>query len=323
MMINNPWENIIPPNKDVSARLIDHTHNLDLFWARDYLGKYLFIYEFPPTDKKLIINLPDLVGLQTAFIHADNQVTLNRLILRLNEQSNWELFYTLCLDLVQATRKAQTSGMAVDIILRRLFRWHDFLKKNRNEQLTEEKIKGLIGELYFIKNHLSPVFGLKQSILFWQGPEGLPQDFNVNNSAIEIKCQAGSTSPYVRITSGDQLCPQLPEMYLHVITLGKTSRDNENAINLPILVAFIKRELLSEDPVVMEHFNDFLYLLGYIDSDYYLDFSYILSSEKTYHITDGFPRICSQEIHSGITRVTYEISLNECDQFIGKPDWMG
>jgi len=44
--MNNPWENINPPSKDVSARRVDHTHNLDLFWGRDHLGHYLFIYEF-------------------------------------------------------------------------------------------------------------------------------------------------------------------------------------------------------------------------------------------------------------------------------------
>lgn len=321
--MNNPWENINPPSKDVSARRVDHTHKLDLFWARDHLGRYLFIYEFSPNETLPKISLPDLSGLQTAYIPADNNVSVNRLVLMLNEQSNWELFYTLCNDLVQATRQAETSIVAVSTLLRRLYRWHDFLKRNRNEQLTEEKIKGLIGELLFIKRQLSPVFGIGQSILFWQGPEGLPQDFNVNNSAIEIKCQSGSTSPYVRISSVDQLCPQMPEMYLDVITLGKTNSENEYSINLPGLVDSLRQELISEGSSMIERFNDLLYLLGYIDMDIYLDYSYLLISEKMFHVTEGFPRICSNKIHQGIIKITYDISLLECEPFLGQPDWMG
>ncbi|MCL4832491.1 MAG: PD-(D/E)XK motif protein [Caldilineaceae bacterium] len=321
--MNNPWDNIRQPSKDVSARRVDHTHSLDLFWARDYLGHYLFIYEFPSEDVTFKINSPDLAGIQTFYLPADNSSTKNRLVLMLNEQSNWELFLSLCDDLVQATRQAETSASAVQIILRRLDRWHDFLKKNRNDLLAEEKIKGLIGELMFIKNHLIPVFGAGQAIQFWQGPEGLPQDFNVNSSAIEVKCQSGASSPYVQITSADQLCPQLPEMYLFVITLGKTLPETEFAIHLPGLVAHIRDALQSDASRQIERFNDLLHMVGYIDSDRYLEFSYIFSGEKMFEVTDGFPRICSSDIHHGIEKLSYNISLTACESFEGKPDWAG
>lgn len=320
--MNNPWDKINPPAKDVNARRVDHTHHFDLFWARDHFGRYLFIYEFLPEENTRKINLPDLAGIQTAYILADKGDSKNRLVLMLNEQSNWELFLSLCNDLVQATRQAKTSASALQTILRRLARWHDFLKKNRSGLLTEERIKGLIGELLFIKNHLFPTFGSGQAIQFWQGPEGLPQDFNVNNSAIEVKSQSGATSPYVKITSADQLCPQLPEMYLFVVTLGKTTPDTKDAINLLGLVSHIRGILQLESSSQIERFNDLLYMTGYIDSDRYLDFSYIFVGEKMFQITDGFPRICTNEIHPGIIKLIYNISLSECDPFEGQPDWI-
>ena len=323
-MMNNPWKEINPPSKDVSARRVDHTHSLDLFWARDHLGHYLFIYEFSP-EKEVIskIDLPDLVGVMAAYLPANDVITKNRLILILNEQSNWELFLTLCNDLVLASRQAKTSTSATQTILRRLTRWHDFLKKNRSDLLPEEKIKGLIGELLFIKNYLIPAFGPGQAIQFWQGPEGLPQDFNVNNSAIEVKCQSGATSPYVKITSADQLCPQLPEMYLFVVTLGKTAPEAEDAINLPGLVSHMRDILQSEASGQIERFSDLLYMIGYVDSDRYLDFSYTLAGEKMFQITEGFPRICTNEIHPGIVKLSYNISLSESDPFENQPEWMG
>lgn len=321
--MNNPWDTIKPPTKDVSARRVDHTHTLDLFWARDHVGRYLFIYEFHSEDAIAKIALPDLVGIQTIYVPSNNRISENRLVLLLREQSNWEIFLSLCNDLVQATRQAKNSSSAVQIILRRLARWQDFLKKNPSEILTEESIKGLIGELLFIKNYLTPAFGTGQAIKFWQGPEGFPQDFNVNDSAIEVKCQSGATSPYIRITSVDQLCPQMPEMYLFVVTLGKTIPEAEGAINLPGLVSHIKKALQSDVSSQIERFYDLLYMVGYIDSDRYLDFSYILIGEKMFQIVDGFPRICSKDIHSGIVNLSYSISLSECDGFENQPKWMG
>lgn len=320
--MNNPWDKINPPSGGVSARRVDHTHTLDLFWARDHFGRYLFIYEFPPEDKMPNNDLPDLVGIQTTYVLANGNDSQNRLILMLNEQSNWELFLSLCDDLVQATQRTETSATALQTILRRLSRWHDFLKKNRSILLSEEKIKGLIGELLFIINYLIPIFGAGQAIQFWQGPEGLPQDFNVNSSAIEVKCQSGATAPYVKITSADQLCSQLPEMYLFVITLGKTIPGSEGAINLVGLISRLRNILQSDSSNQLERFNDLLFMIGYVYSERYRDYSYVSTDEKMFQVIEGFPRVCAKDIHHGIVKLSYNISLAECEPFEKLPDWM-
>ncbi len=321
--MNNPWEDINPPNQDISARRIDHTHSLDMFRGRDHIGRYLFIFEFLPEEqKKLKLMLPELTGIQVLVIPAGSSIAVNRLVLILNERSNWELFLTLCDDLVQTTRQAESTAVAVQIILRRLSRWHDFLSRKRSGLMPEEKIKGLIGELLFIRDRLIPEFGAGPAIRFWQGPEGLPQDFNVGNAAVEVKCQSGAANPYVKITSPDQLCPQLPEMYLYVVILGKAPPDTENAVNLPDLAAQIRNLLYAENSDQIERFNDLLYMIGYMESESYRNFSYITAGEKMYHITEGFPRICSSDIHHGIVKLSYHVNLAECTLFEGKPDWM-
>ena len=251
------------------------------------------------------------------------EITKTRLVLILNDKNDWELFLALCSDLVQATRLSEDTASAVHTILRRLTRWQDFLKKHRSDLLTEEKIKGLIGELLFMKSHLIPAFGAGMAVEFWQGPEGLPQDFNIKSSAIEVKCKLGATAPYVTIASADQLCPQLPEMYLFVVTLGKTVPEDQGAINLPGLVSEVRTALQSENSNRIERFNDLLYVIGYADSDRYLEYSYVLADETMYRVTAGFPRICPDEIHHGIVRLSYDIRLSECDPFVGRPDWMG
>lgn len=320
--MNNPWNEINLPSKDVSARRIDPEHILDLFWAQDYAGHYLFIYEFLSEQDIPKISLPDLVGIKTIYVPANGIMNENRLVLQLNDTSNWEIFLSLCNDLIQATWRSENSSVAVQVILSRLEHWHEFLKNNRSGILGEEKILGLMGELVFINNYLVPVFGAGQAIKFWQGPDGLPQDFSVNESAIEVKCQSGASSPYVKITSVDQLCPQLPEMYLFVVTLGKTTPDAVNALNLPKIINLIRDALKSESSNQAERFNDLLLSLGYIDSDRYLDFNYVLTGEIMFQIMDGFPRICPKDLRRGITNLSYSISLLECAPFEKRPAWM-
>lgn len=319
-MMNNPWDAIDPPKKDVSARRVAHSHPLDLYWARDHLGKYLFVYEFgvEPPEKQ---SIPELVGISTIIVPADS-LGRYRLVLILLERNDWELFYSLCSDLIQTTASVKDARLGLLTILRRLFRWQDFLKKASSKILSEERIKGLIGELLFIRDYLTPVFGVGQAVIFWQGPEGLPQDFNVNNCAVEVKSQVGATLPSVEINSSDQLSPQLPEMYLMVFTLGKTTPENTDALNLPGLVHGIRELILNQAEQQIERFNTLLLAIGYAESDKYLDFSYLVVDEMMYEVKEGFPRITTEQLSPGITRLSYSISLLDCAPFASSPEWM-
>ena len=311
--MNNPWDQIVSPEKDISALRVDAEHPLDLFWAKDQAGRYLFVYEYTSKQELDLKVTPDLVGIETIFIPSASGIS--RLVLVLKDKINWEIFFSVCNDLLSATRCAKNSPLAVAIILRRLFRWQEFLKKSRLDILSEEKIKGLIGELIFLRDHLIPKFGAANAVKFWFGPEGAPQDFNINDCAVEVKCQSGITLPCVKIASADQLSPQLPKMYLFVVTLGKTTIDNRDAINLPLLVEDIQKLLEQESSQSLERFLDLLCDAGYYHSGKYLDFSYLLLEEQVFFITEGFPRICPDNLSAGIVKLSYSIGLAECEPF--------
>jgi len=311
------------PSHDTNGRRIDHSHPFDMFWAKDQLGHYLFVLESSEAlhDGRHVV-LPDLVGIKARYLYATSRAEKHLFVLLLNDQQNWELFYTLCVDLVGSTRQAATAKFAFQIILRRLARWHDFLKANRNGLLSEEKIKGIIGELFFLKEHLIPAFGAGTSVNFWQGPEGAPQDFCTGECVIEVKCQSGGTRPFVRISSEFQLCSALPELYLFVVTLNKAPSELSSSINLPGLVAEIRNELNSAAFEQIERFSDLLYGIGYTDSDNYLNYSYLVVNEAIYKVTPEFPRICHEELPSGISGVTYDLNLGACEGFLERPTWM-
>jgi hypothetical protein len=320
--MNNPWSEISPPKEDISGKRVDSTHPLDFFWACDHLGQYLFMYRFESLKCELDTHFPELTGIETSLVKEQGEGHIHRLVLSLKDVDDWELFLALCHDLVQSTKTAENTQKAVPVIVRRLTRWQHFLKNNRRGILSEAEIKGLIGELFFIREHLYPTFGMGNAIQFWQGPEGSPQDFNVKNIAVEVKCQVGTTIPSVRITSTEQLCSQLSEMFLYVVTLGKFSSDSDGVFNLPGLIGEIREKLEGEDSIYIERLNDLLYSVGYIDSDHYLEYNYVMASQNFYRIIEGFPRICPNEIHSGILNLTYSVNLMDCKPYDVGPRWL-
>ena len=308
--MNNPWKNIKTPSKDVSALRVDSEHPLDLFWAKDHKDRYLFVYEYPSTSKIVIKEPPNLVGIET--LTGKSNKTTARLILILKDKTDWELFYSLCKDLLRATNKSRSPETASSIILTRLRRWQNFLKKNRPNILPEEKIKGLLGELTFIRNQLIPIYGCTDAIKFWQGPEGAPQDFNVNQAAIEVKCQMGGSTPNIKISSADQLHTQLSELYLYVVTMGKSDERNKDSVNLNQMVRHIQILLDNESSPSNSRFEDLLLEAGYIYNKKYEDYNYVISGFQVFKVIENFPRITPSDLKPGIIKISYNISLADC-----------
>jgi hypothetical protein len=312
----NPWEAIKTPSTDLSARRIDHKHPLDVFWAKDKLGRYLFLCNL--TDGcKLPKKFPSLTGIEVTSI-----IETKQLVLILKSPSDWELFYSLCNDIISATRSLKPSAV-VSVIFRRIERWREFLKKDREKILPERVIKGLIGELVYLKYHVAKKFNTAQAIDFWTGPEGSPQDFNIHDVAVEVKCQIGTSTPKIKISSAEQLCTQLSELFLFVLTLGKTEPLAKDSLSLPFLIETIKEDLeVSGYSQQLEKFQDILLNLGYIFCEDYFTYSYLISSKVFFKVQDDFPLIQLSNIPSGVSNVTYDLALANCEPFIIDEPWV-
>lgn len=310
--MNNPWRDIAIPEHEFNVRLASEKHPLKLYWGKDVRGGYLFIIQFSKDvipDKK---NILDLAGMRIAIVPA---VDCCRLVLLLNETSNWELFKSLCVDLISASINASNHAEAIDIIVRRLARWHEFLKREKRRELSNEAVKGLIGELLFIKKFLAPRFGWGNAISFWKGPLGAPQDFAVHDTAVEVKAQSGVTRPYIQISSLEQMEAQLPKFYLVVNTLSTIDPAEDGAFTLNSLVTSIYEELNSVDELTRELFESLLFQVGYIRLEHYDSPSYRCVTSRFFCVKDDFPRITVGSVPSGITKASYQISIDSCMPF--------
>lgn len=316
--MNNPWSAINKPASDFNVRLVDNHHPLLLYWGVDARSRYLFVYEGEAGAMPELKTLPNLSGITTAI---SKEGELAKLVLILNETVNWELFHALCNDLVRATAQVTEASQGPSIVLRRLKRWQDFLKKERSGLLPMEKIKGLIGELLFLGEPVASTFGWDDAVTFWKGPEDAPQDFAVHDTAVEVKCQSGGSKPSVRITSVEQLNPQLPEAYLVVYTIATASGEESSHFNLNSLVDAVREKLDTASELARERFEDLLYLAGYVSSEKYLEWHFTKIAVKCFKIVEGFPRISPSGVPDGVDSISYVLQLDACTEFAEKPHW--
>lgn len=313
--MSNPWSGIEKPSSEFNVRLVVEHHPLRLYWGVDSRGRYLFVVDAAEVAMPVRGTLPDLEGVKVATaVHGGR----GRIVLLLNETPNWELFHSLCNDLVRASGSAHDEIAAVAIVVRRLQRWQDFLRRARSSILPLEEIKGLLGELLFLVNPVAKHFGWDAAIGFWKGPEDSPQDFAIHQTAVEVKCQSGSSKPSVRITSVDQLNPQLPHGFLVVQTLATAEADSEGAFTLNSLTDRIRAELADASSAARERFEGLLFSAGYLHHEYYDGLVLQRVATSSYRIADGFPRLRPGDIPPGIQRVTYQLELEACAPFAAK-----
>ncbi len=188
--------------------------------------------------------------------------------------------------------------------------------------MSEFEQKGLIGELLFLKDYLFPKFSASEALSFWQGPLDAPQDFCIGDTAVEVKCQLGTSKPLIRISSVEQLNTQLSRLYLFVVTVGKGAKNSDNVINLPILIAAIREHIQNSQPSSGDLFEDLLLQACYLDLQEYSEVYFVVSRFRCYEVTDDFPRFHSGDIPEGIINITLDIMLDKCSQFIIDPEKM-
>jgi len=310
--MNNPWSDIAKPANEFNVRLVSERHPLRLYWGVDSHGRYLFVVEAAPESMPDRRGLPELAGVRIGAATTEGR---GRLVLLLNETQNWELFLALCNDLVTAGSTAPNEAAAISILVRRLRRWHEFLRRQRSPVLPLEEMKGLIGELLFLGDTLVSRFGWDAGVSFWKGPEEAPQDFAVHETAVEVKCQSGSSKPWVRISSIDQLNPQLPKAFLVVHTLATAEIDDPGAFTLNGLVQSMRSALDGGSESTRDRFENLLFLAGYLASEKYDEFVFQRIATRSFRMTEGFPRLKPADVPEGIDRITYQLSLEACAPF--------
>lgn len=236
-----------------------------------------------------------------------------RLVLKLHDNSDWDLFLNLCSDLLLATSECETEKAMLAIVHNRLQRWQKLFRKMGKKLLSAEEQQGLVGELYFIKNRLLSKYLETEVFSFWRGPYGEQQDFGIGNTAVEVKTKRGTAVPYVQISSADQLDCRNAQCFLYVVTLNASPGAMAKAFSLNDIVSEIKKEIESAE--ALDLFESLLAEAGYIEMPEYSETYYLVSQESVYEVKGAFPRLTAESLASGVHSVQYRIEMQACKPY--------
>ena len=219
------------------------------------------------------------------------------------------LFFSFAENMISYVSRQSNENTPFEAIILRYSQWQELLKINRTGLLSVEAIRGLIGELIFLKKYLIPKFGAKTSIGYWKGPIGADQDFRTENAWYEIKTiTSGSES--VLISSVEQLdSEQFGAGEIVIFALDATVSADPEAIIIKKLIDEIKLQLNEKESYQLDNF--IFTNLGYFDRPEYETGNYIvrLSSTQRYAINDSSPVIRRSTIPSAVISLKYNLSL--------------
>jgi len=311
--VTDAWTEIVAaehPGVD-NVRLADPTHPLDFHRGRDFQGHYNFSLT-AKTDHDAVPGLPRLSGIDTAMVDANDG--LSRLVLTLRDSGEVDLFSALCTNLMLATRGLERGQNAkgIPIVINRLVRWQELIKKRRDNVLSRSSVIGLFGELTFLMDFLVPLIGPVDSVFSWRGPFSDEQDFAAADWIVEVKTQMSTADQRLQIASEHQLDTSSGRILVSHQTLSTAITPDPASHTLNSIVDEVMKIVRSASHVALDAFNAALVEAGYRLRPEYDDPAWVVSRRSFYEVTDAFPRIVPAGLMGGVQKVRYTVAIESC-----------
>lgn len=286
---------------------VNSTHPLDLYAGIDDAGRWtlLLISEYPP----LKVASSRMILVKSGKRH-DSKWSLS---FSLVEDGYKDMFVLFCEDIVFSSACIANKEKATRYVGKRYKEWREMLANARGNLLSPEEIKGLLGEMYFLKEYLSVQYGTEKAAMAWTGPKRLPQDYIIDDTWYEVKTVSSSRTE-VSISSIEQLdCARPGELV--VIRADKTSVTNTNALNLNVLYKALIAEL--PDDNTKERFSTMLLRYGYYPRSEYEDeeYTFEVKAVARYAVSADFPCIRRSNLPESVTETKYSLCLAVIDSF--------
>lgn len=199
----------------------------------------------------------------------------------------------------------------VNSFLERLGKWQQFLEIHGSEGLSEEKQRGLYGELWCLRKYLIHAIGLREALLSWAGPYKSSHDFEFENKAIEMKTTISKHQQKIIISNELQLDDNgLNVLYLIHLSLREISGGGET---LNEIIQYLRERCIEEGELTIL-LEERLFNSGYLDAheEKYTHKGYVERSLNLFKVEEGFPRITERDLVNGVGDVKYSVNISEC-----------
>jgi hypothetical protein len=308
--IETLWKDLMSAGGFPSHRRVSAEHPMDLYAAITADGRrgMLIISSEKPPDA------PHYESVEIEIRQrVDGQWAMQLILARPDLQP---LFTHLCNDLIETGNSFVPISQSGAFVLGRLAKWRRMLNLGSDDLLSDIEIRGLIGELLFLKTAF-PVFGVRNSMTAWSGPYDAPQDFVFPDAAFEIK----TVSPgdvAVRIGSLDQLDYAGDMLTLVVYALLRVNPNVTNGFTLDEIVSDL-RSLSETEAGAVEEFDLKLRVAGYQEREEYKSLRYSLGDAKYYSVGGDFPCLVRSRLPHAVAEAKYSLYLSECESFRTEP----
>ena len=231
------------------------------------------------------------------------------MILRLLRNDLEQVFGRLCQDLVDECVNVHSQAALIKFFKQRLLLWIKLFQSGNNGCLEKFQIKGLMAELLALQSLLKQFpDSLTDTVMAWTGPLKSDKDFMFSDRAIEVKAIA-PTVERVKITSIKQLKPSCTPLQLWIYTLREAALDGRHSICLIGLINQLEGMLVNATEGLLV-FRERLLEAGYVEQECYESACFNIMNRECYQVTEEFPRLREEDIHEGISDVTYSIELS-------------
>ena len=308
--MKNPWENLQPGIlKAISKDILAH----DFYWYLEARNNNPCLFykikdnniELPKKNK-----LPSISYIK--FLPASQDYKY--LCVELQDKNYVDLFLEYCNLLIKASLEIEDEEVALNVFVKKAWRWQALLSKTREKKLSQEKQKGLIGELFFLDNFLFPRFTKRISVENWFGAKG-SKDFEFSRFHIEIKTKRSGSKPTISISSEDQL-KIIEGTKLFIAVFGIDKSDSKESFSVHDWCNKMTDKIFnSNDTSVLSDFIEKLNEYGYSEEQDYTDEKWDIKEIIYYQVTDQFPKLVSGEISTAIANVNYSIDMNQLSSF--------
>ncbi len=236
----------------------------------------------------------------------------------LNDDFFKDLFDDLILSIYSKIYNISNTEEYSELFTRHFFKWSAFFENKKTDGLTRDQVKGLIGELFYLKNLLlNSELIIDDILLSWRGPYDEGHDFVFEFTDYEIKTIESSKNN-VRISSEFQLESEKgKELELVVISVNLV---NENGLSLKSLINDIKTivlDKLGDNSIFINALAQKGLIIG--DLQQYEIYHYTPIEEISYDSNrENFPKLIRSSIPEEINKLNYTIRLNLIEEFIIK-----
>ena len=280
-----------------------------IFWPQRRSG---LLVEGDGHVAELAERVPRCRGVRVALdeLGGDSRTQRTSLAIVLEEERLREIFAVLSADLVNAIVAEPSSGAALRRCIDRLCMWQGLFDRIAPEGLSEERQRGLFGELVVLDHVFLDGEGQFDGVSAWVGPGSAHQDFRHGGLGIEVKTSLAKRHAKIMISNEKQL-DERPHDMLALASI-RLDESEPHGMSLPDLVAQIRLRL-SDHEAAARLFDERLMLADYLDvhSPLYEARRYRVASTRWFRVEGEFPRLTEANLPAGVGDIHYSIIADD------------